>query len=448
MTQQTTQQNSELKTPPHSIEAEMAVLGSMILDQDCLADVFSILKITDFYSHHHQIICSAMRKLHDEKRGFDLVIMRDALKQAGKLDTIGGVEYLMQLADAVPSAANAQYYARIVKDKSLLRHIIKTCGQYQMEAYSYTGDAPDLLSELEASVYRLAEERATKGPEPIQPAIQAVVERLHNNQSVSAVTGVYTGFFELDDMLGGLHPGELVIIAARPSMGKTALGLNIAEHVARSEQKGVLLFSLEMSCDELAKRFLMSVSGINSWGMRSGNLSPERKSYLQAASDSFQPVTLMVDDSARIGPMEMLSKARSCQRRYGIDLILVDYMQLMHVPGCNNRFDEIGQISRMMKLMARELNVPVVVMSQLSRGPESREDHRPRLSDLRESGNIEQDADVVLLLFRGDYYEKDKEKHTNIAEVIVGKQRNGPTGMVELVWRPDAMRFNTKTMGV
>ncbi len=437
-------QQTDLKTPPQSIETEMAVLGSMILDPDCLADVFSILKTTDFYSHNHQIIYSAMRKLQDEKRGFDLVIMRDTLKQAGKLDQIGGVSYLMQLTDSVPSAVNATYYARIVKDKSLLRHMIKVCGQYQLEAYGHNGDVHDLLSELEADVYRLAEERTTKGPEPIQPTIQAVVDRLHQNESVSRLTRLASGFFELDDMLSGLHPGELVIIAARPSMGKTALGLNIAEYVARIEQKGVLLFSLEMGAEELAKRFLVSVSSVNTHGMRSGNISQERREELQAIADSFRPVTLMVDDSPRLGPMELLSKARSCQRRYGIDLILVDYLQLMHVPGCNNRYDEIGQISRALKLTARELNVPVVVLSQLSRGPESREDHRPRLSDLRESGNIEQDADVVLLLYRGDYYEQDQTKHTNIAELIVGKQRNGPTGKIDLVWNKLAMRFNTK----
>ncbi len=450
------------RIPPQDLSAEVSVLGSAIIDRDCIGEFVQLLEPDCFYLYDHQLIFKAIHSLFESNKPVDLVTVRDELSKRDQLEQVGGVDYLVRLAEAVPSAANAAYYANIVLEKALLRNLIRVTNEINTSAYDGVGDTSELLEDAEKKIFEVTEKKIVRQAFDMRTIIGQVYSSLENRTG-HYVTGLPTGYQELDEMTCGLQPGEMVIIAARPSMGKTALGLNIAEHIAADNGVPVAIFSLEMSAQMLAERMLAGRSHIDSQKLRRGMLNDQEYEMLGRTAGELSERPLYVDDSSGLTPLELRAKARRLKMQYDIQLIVIDYMQLMHAPGMESRAQEVGFISRQIKAVARELNIPVIAMAQLNRGPEGREGHRPRMSDLRESGNIEQDADVVMLLHREGYYRKKKvmgqddegpmdsfdnggnEPDDNIAEVIIEKQRNGPTGTVELVWIPQWTRFENKS---
>ena len=425
---------------PQSLEAEMGVLGSMIIDRDVIGEVLQLLKAENFYRYDHQLIFEALLSLYNANKPVDLVLLRDELRNRGQLDQVGDVDYLVRLCESVPSAANALHYAEIVRNKGMLRSLISVTHEISTSAYNDQGDVGEILNDAEQKIFEVTEQRISGQETALSDILKKVFDSLEERGK--GITGLATGFYELDDLTSGLQNSEMIVIAARPSMGKTALGLNIAEHIGADNQKAVAVFSLEMAGQQLAERMLCGRAHVDSHKLRKGMLSGEEYNLLTEAAHELSESPIYVDDSAHLTPLELKAKARRLKMRHDIQCIVVDYMQLMYVPGAESRQQEVGVISRHLKGLARELDIPVVVMSQLNRGPEGREGHRPRMSDLRESGNIEQDADVVMLLHREDYYhnEPDYEK-TNTAEIIIAKQRNGPTGQIEVMWHPHWTRF-------
>ncbi|MBI9018261.1 MAG: replicative DNA helicase [Phycisphaerae bacterium] len=445
------------RVPPQDLEAEICVLGSMMLDRDVASEILQILRADNFYRQDHQLIYAGLLALYEDNKPIDVVLLRQQLQKAGKLEQAGGPGYLVEILEAVPTAANGVYYAKIVRDKSMLRSLISATNEINVQAYETMGDVGELMEEAERKVFEVTQ-RKVSGVAKDMHGIMAEVFTALENRSGDLITGLPTGFTELDEMTCGLQPGELIIIAARPSMGKTAFALNIAEHVAADHvdaevQNPLLFFSLEMSAQLLAERILAGRSNIDSQKLRRGLLNADDYSKLQDTAYDLSRAPIFVDDSSTLTPLEMRAKCRRMKMQHGIKLILVDYMQLMHAPGVESRVQEVGLISRNLKALARELDVPVIAMAQLNRGSEGREGHRPRMSDLRESGNIEQDADVIMLLHREGYYKKHAkddldaqagggpEVDDNIAEIIIEKQRNGPTGVVKLTWIPHWTRF-------
>ena len=431
------------RVPPQSLEAEMCTLGSMVLDVNCIGEIIPILRAENFYRHDHRLVYDVLLKLYDEKKTVDLVLLRDELKRRGQLEQVGGVDYLVSLADSVPSAANAVFYAKIVRDKAMIRDLITATSEICNRAYEDRGEAAEMLDEAEQKIFEVTQQKIVGHAVQLRDIMTKTFEMI-DQRSGSLVTGMPTGFFELDELTGGLQRGEMIVVAARPSMGKTALGLNIAEHVGADNGQAAAIFSMEMSAQALAERMLCGRGHIDSHQLRQGMLSQEDYSTLSnVTAGELSEAPIFVDDSPGLTPLELRAKARRLKLQHDIELVVVDYLQLMYTPGSESRQQEVSTISRHMKALARELNIPVVVMSQLNRSSEGREGHRPRMSDLRESGAIEQDADVVMLLHREDYYhsEKDYEK-THLAEVIIAKQRNGPTGTIELSWHPQWTRFD------
>jgi len=430
------------RVPPQSLEAEMCTLGSMVLDPVCIGDIISIVNADYFYRLDHQMVFEALVKLYDQKRTADLVLLRDELKTRGQLEQVGGVEYLVSIAESVPSSANALYYANIVRDKALLRNLIRTSSEICNQAFEARGEVAEMLDEAEQKIFAVTEQKITGHASSMREIMEQVFEIIQDRDS--GITGLATGFHELDELTSGLQNSEMIVVAARPSMGKTALGLNIAEYIGADNQKAVAVFSLEMAAQQLAERMLCSRGKVNSHHLRRGMVGDDDYQKLQIAADELSSSPIFIDDSASLTPLELRAKARRLKHKHDIQAVVVDYLQLMHSPGAESRQQEVGLISRHIKAMARELQIPVIVMSQLNRAAEGREGHRPRMSDLRESGNIEQDADVVMLLHREDYYhtEADYEK-TNVAEVIIAKQRNGPTGAVSLTWLAEMTRFES-----
>jgi replicative DNA helicase len=427
--------------PPQSLEAEMCTLGSMILDVDCIGEILHTLTPENFYRQEHQLVYDALLTLYDQKRAVDLVLLRDELTRRGQLEQVGGVDYLVRLAESVPSAANAVHYAQIVRDKSMLRSLIRVTSDICQKAYEAQGEAAGTLEEAEQAIFAVTEQKIV-GQAMSMREIMAHTFEMIDQRSGQHVYGVATGFRELDELTGGLQPSEMIVIAARPSMGKTALGLNIAEHIGADNCHGVALFSLEMAAQQLAERMLCGRAHIDGHRLRQGILGAHEIEAMHAAAGELSESAIFVDDSPGLTPLEMRAKARRLKMKHDIQAVVIDYLQLMHVPGSESRQQEVSTISRHIKALARELRVPVIVLSQLNRSPEGREGHRPRMSDLRESGAIEQDADVVMLLHREDYYHSEPEyQRTNTAEVIIAKQRNGPTGTLELVWNPAWTRF-------
>jgi replicative DNA helicase len=441
--------------PPQSLEAEVCALGSMVLDRDCIGGLVLLLEADNFYRHDHRLIFEAMVSLYERNDPVDLVLLRDELNKRGQLEQVGGVDYLVSLAESVPSAANALYYGRIVRDKAMLRNLITATNEINSTAYEARGDVADVLEEAEKKIFEVTEKKITGQAVGIKEILKNVYTALEHRQG-QLVTGLASGYTELDEMTCGLQSGEFIVIAARPSMGKTALGLNIAEYVGADNRIPVAVFSLEMSSQMLAERMLAGRSHINSQNLRRGQLSDKDYEVLAATAGELSEAAIFVDDSGSLTPLEMRAKARRLKMQHDIKLIVVDYMQLMHCPGAESRYLEVGLISRHLKAMARELDIPVIAMAQLNRGPEGREGHRPRMSDLRESGNIEQDADVVMLLHRESYYKKHQDsmdggnddgysagssENDNVAELIIEKQRNGPTGTIKLTWIPVWTRF-------
>jgi replicative DNA helicase len=428
---------------PVSPEAEAAVLGSMLLDRECIGDVIEHINADCFSLTEHRIIFESILSLYESNSEIDLVLLRDELKKRKSLDAVGGVDYLVRIAESVPSSANAAYYARIVKDKSMLRDLAHACGQIINEACEEAGEVGEKLDEAEQRIFAITEKKIQGSAEPIKNLITQAFEAIEHRKGTD-ITGKPTGYMELDQMLCGLHNGEMIIMAGRPSMGKTSFALNVAEHMGADENLPIVVFSLEMSRQQLTERLLCSRSGVDAQLVRKGMLGADDMGKLTQAGGELFEKPIFIDDSPGLTPLMIRAKCRRLKSQYDIQAVFIDYLQLMSMGGrVESRQQEISTISRYLKALARELNVPVVVLSQLNRGTESREGNRPKMSDLRESGSIEQDADVVILLHREDYYHRgDPEwEENNEAEVIIAKQRNGPVGTVKLIFDGRLTRF-------
>lgn len=432
---------------PASPEAEAAVLGSMLLDRECIGDIVEHINADSFSLTEHRIIFGAILTLYENNSQIDLVLLRDELKKRKSLEAVGGVDYLVRVIESVPSATSAEYYAGIVKEKSMLRSLARTCGEILNDACDEGGDVGEKLDCAEQRIFEITEQKIQGAAVPLKDLITQTFENIESRKG-SHVTGLSTGFEELNYMLSGLQKGEMIIIAARPSMGKTSFALNVAEHLGADGSVPVVIFSLEMGKHQLVERFLCSRSGVDSQLVRKGMLSADQMAALTQAGGELFEKPIFIDDSAGLTPLMIRAKCRRLKSQYDIQAIFIDYMQLMSLGGrVESRQQEISTISRYLKALARELDVPVVVLSQLNRGAEGREGHRPRMSDLRESGSIEQDADVIMLLHREDYYHRGEAEYeeNNLAEVIVAKQRNGPTGTVELIFDGRLTRFKPKS---
>jgi replicative DNA helicase len=420
------------RLPPHSIEAEMCLVASMMLDKEMIGTVLQIVDREAFYQADHQIIYDILIKLYEQNRPVDAVILQDELKKRQLLDEIGGTSYLAQLLNSVPSAAHGAHYASIVREKHLLRQLIGSSNEILREAYAPHEKADLVLDRAEKKIFDIAQKKISGAISSLGEVAMEVYDMLEDKGR----RGIETGYFELDDMLNGLQNGEMVIVAARPSMGKTAFAMNVIEHVAADSKLPCAVFSLEMSKQQLAQRLMCSRAQIDAQKVRKGLLQREEFHHLAMTVNELAKAPVWVDDSPGLTILELRAKARRLKMQHDIKVIMIDFMQLMDNPGPESRQQQISEISRGIKAVARELNVPVIALSQLNRQSEGRDGHRPRMSDLRESGSIEQDADVIMLLHREDYYKMNEPDFMpdNIAEVIIAKQRNGPTGTVKLTF--------------
>lgn len=430
------------RLPPHNHEAEQAVLGAILIEPSVLISVNERLKAEDFYRQAHQRLFQVMNDLAERGEPVDLVTLTAELNDRKLLDEVGGVPYLNDLASTVPTAANVEYYAKIVEEKALLRRLIRTATQIAMQGYSGSDEVNQILNEAEKRILEISQRRIRGGGfvaiKDVLMESYEQIEALHLNKS--GISGIPTGFVDLDKMTSGLKGSELIILAARPSMGKTAFALNVAQNVAVRAGKTVALFSLEMSAAQLAMRMIASEGNIDAQVFRTGNLNEEDWEKLTMAMSTLSEAPIFIDDTPGVTVYDIRAKLRRLQAEHGLGLVVIDYLQLISGRGGESRQQEISEISRSLKLMAREFNVPVIALSQLSRAVEQRQDKRPMLSDLRESGSIEQDADMVAFLYRDDYYNEDSEKK-NIAELIIGKQRNGPVGKIELLFLKNYNKF-------
>lgn len=430
------------RMPPHNMEAEQSVLGCMLLDKESVATATDFLNSDDFYADAHKEIFDSMVEIYDRGEPVDLVTVTEQLRQRGTLEAVGGVAYLSDLSMAVPSTANIKYYVDIVEEKAILRRLIAACNDIISKSYEAREEIDLIIDHAEKSIFQITQRNTVSDFEPIKTVLletYAKIEEMSKNQG--KIIGVPTGFHDFDQKTSGLQPSDLILVAARPSMGKTSFVLNIAQYAAIRANVPVAIFSLEMSKDQLVQRMLSAEANVELQKIRTGDLSEEDWIKLVEAAGPLSQAPIYIDDTPGISVMEMRSKARRLKLEKGLGMIIIDYLQLMSGRGrAENRQQEISEISRSLKALARELSVPVVTLSQLSRAPEARTDHRPMLSDLRESGAIEQDADLVAFLYRDEYYNPDTEKK-NIAEVIIAKQRNGPTGTVELVWLGQYTKF-------
>ena len=432
---------------PHSIEAEQSVIGSMLLEKEAIVVATEMLKADDFYQHQYGIMFATITELYNEGKPTDLVTLQDALKMKDAPPEISGIDFLRDLLNVVPTSANIRYYAEIVAEKALLRRMIKVTEEIADSCYAGKEKVEDLMEQTEKKIFDLVQKRNTGDYVPIRDVVINVVNKIEQaSKSKSTVTGIPTGFTDLDYRTSGMQPSDLVLLAARPSMGKTAFVLNLAENFAVKQNYTTAIFSLEMSKEQLVNRMLSMESRVDSQTLRTGNLSDNDWDQLVESSGIIANSRLIIDDTPGISIGELRSKCRRYKLEHDLKVVIIDYLQLMSGSGgknSDNRQQEISEISRSLKALARELNVPVIALSQLSRACESRQDHRPMLSDLRESGAIEQDADVVMFIYRDEYYNKDTEAK-NIAEIIIAKQRNGPIGTVELVWLTDYTKFGNK----
>ena len=429
------------RTMPQSIEAEMSVLGAMILDNEVINLVIPILNKLSFYKTAHRELYQAIVDVYDKGQPVDLVVLREELKKRSLLEKVGGVEYLMELEEAVPTIGNVEYYANIVREKAIKRNLIEVAATIQKQSFEESTDTEYLLDASERAIFDITQKKFNTASTRLNEILKETfsrIENLHDRQS--RLTGLSAGFYDLDDITCGLQPSELIIVAARPSMGKTSLVLNIVEHVGVVEKKPVVIFSLEMSAQQVAQNMLCSHARIDAHKLRMGFLDDKQWSDLSYGLGSLSEAPIFIDDTPGLTVLEVRAKARRLKAQYDIQLVAVDYLQLMESSRAENRQQEISVISRRLKSLARELEIPVIAVSQLNRSVESREGHRPRMSDLRESGSIEQDADVIVLLHRDNYYNPDKD---NTAELIIAKQRNGPTGVVKLTFLSHFMRFES-----
>ena len=432
------------RTLPHNLEAERSVLGAILVHNDAFNLAAQVIEPADFYRDAHRRIFDKMISLNERNHAIDFVTLKEELSRAGELDEVGGPAYIASLADGVPRATNVEYYSRIVKEKATLRNLIYAANKILTNAYEADQESDLILDEAESAIFSVADDRLKAGFVPMRDLVKESfpkIEQLFEQKRL--ITGVPTGFVDLDEMTRGLQGGDLIIVAARPSMGKTSLTLNMAQYVAAQPELVVGFFSLEMSKESLFIRLLTSEAQIDSHRLLSGAIGQKDYGRISHALETLSAMKLYIDDTANIGVLEMRAKCRRLQAEHGLNMIVVDYIQLMSGRGrFENRTLELASISRSLKGLAKELNVPIVVLSQLSRGPESRSDHRPQLSDLRESGALEQDADLVVLIYRDDVYNKDPNNpDAGTAELIIAKQRNGPTGTVRLAFLREQTRF-------
>lgn len=434
--------HEEIRVPPQNIAAEKSVLGSMLIDEDAIGLAVEVLNETWFYDDAHRKIYKAIIDLYNSRKNVDLITLSDNLKSDGFLEDIGGVAYLSTIVDFVPTSANVEHYAQIVKEKGILRKLIKNSTQIVTECFSATGKVEEIVDNAEKLIFEIAELKQNQQSYQIKDLIKEGMENLDKlYQRKEHITGVSSGFDKIDKMTSGLQKSDLIIVAGRPSMGKSALAVSIAENVSIVGGKNVAIFSLEMSKEQLVQRMLCSQARVDAHKVRSGFLSPSDWPKLTSAAAKLSGSKIFIDDTPAISALELRAKARRLKANHGLDLIILDYLQLMRgSTKSDSRQQEISEISRSLKALARELSVPFIALSQLSRAVEARQDHRPQLSDLRESGAIEQDADVVVLLMREEYY-NPTEENRGIADVIIAKQRNGPVGTIKLQFTKEYMRF-------
>jgi len=432
------------KVPPHDLEAEQAIIGSMLTDKDAVISAIEVLKEDDFYREDNKAIYSAILNLYNRAEPIDIITVKAELESMGKFEKVGGLEYLAELPEKVPTTANAMKYIKIVEEKSTLRRLIKTANEIIELGYSPTEDVEDIMEGAEKKIFNIMQDKSQKSYTPIKDALVesfTKLEELYNRKQ--HITGVPSGFTELDYRTAGFHGSELILIAARPAMGKTAFALNIASNAALKGNTAVAVFSLEMSKEQLVNRILCSESMVDSNKVRTGKLEEDDWTKLAGTIGPLSEAEIYIDDTPGINIMEIRAKCRKLKLEKNIGMVVIDYLQLIQGSGnrrSGSREQEISEISRSLKILAKELDVPVIALSQLSRAAEQRPDHRPMLSDLRESGAIEQDADIVMFLYRDDYYNQDSEKK-DIAEVIIAKHRGGSTGTVELLWLGSYTKF-------
>lgn len=430
-----------IKSSPQSIEAEKSVLGSMMIDKNVIAQTVEILSAEDFYRDAHKYIFKSIVEMYQRDEPIDEITLLEHLKSTDRLEKSGGISYITEIGSSVLTTANVKSYIKIVEDKATLRKLIDSSTKIIESCYNNQDDVEKVIDVAEQKIFDLAEKKSSSDFEPLSDILERgfeQIETLFNNKG--EVTGVGSGFKDLDDLTSGFQKGDMILIAARPSMGKTTFALNIAEHAALREGKSVVIFSLEMSKEQLAYKLLCSEANVDMLKLRTGNLEDKDWENIARASGPLSSAKIYIDDTAGVSIMEMRSKCRRLKIEYGIDLILIDYLQLMSGSGEESRQQEVSEISRNIKAIAKEMQCPVIALSQLSRAPEQRADHRPMLSDLRESGSIEQDADLVMFLYRDEYYNKETEEK-NVAECIIAKQRNGPVGNVKLAWIGQFSKF-------
>ena len=447
-------QVAQLRIPPHSLEAESSVLGGLLLDNSAWDRVGDLLSDSDFYRYEHRLVFTAVSTLVNANRAADVITVFENLQSQGKAEEIGGLAYLNSLAQYVPSAANIRRYAEIVRERSILRKLVSVSDEIATSALNTKGrPVPTILDEAEQKIFNIGEEgsRMRQGFQSMGNLVVELLDRVEEmSQNPNDITGVPTGFFDLDRMTSGMQAGDLIVLAARPSMGKTALAINIAENVALKEGLPVAVFSMEMGASQLAIRIVGSIGRIDQGRLRTGKLQDEEWPRLAEAVERLRTVSLSIDETPGLTPSELRASARRLARNCGkLGLVVVDYLQLMSGSSGgdgDNRATELGEISRGLKMLAKELQCPVIALSQLNRGVEQRTDKRPMMSDLRESGAIEQDADVIMFIYRDDYYNKDS-KEPGVAEIIIGKQRNGPTGTVKLTFLKPITKFESYAGG-
>lgn len=432
------------RIPPQNVEAEQSVLGAILLDKEVLTNITEIITGNDFYREDHKEIFEAVIDLYEKAEPIDLITVAERLKLRGTLDSVGGLEYLTNLANVVPTTANAKHYAKIVEEKAILRNLIKVSSSIVNMGYEASEEVSYVLDKAEKGIFDLLQNRNTQGFVPIKDVLVDTFNRLEELYNSSGhITGIPTGFADLDYKTAGLHNSDLILIAARPAMGKTAFVLNIAQYAAIHSKVPVAVFSLEMSREQLVNRMLACEAMVDSQRMRTGKLEDSDWQKVARALGPLSEAPIYIDDTPGTTMMEIRAKCRRLKIEKNLGLVVIDYLQLMQGKGgksSDNRQQEISEISRSLKILAKEINVPVITLSQLSRAPEQRQDHRPILSDLRESGAIEQDADIVMFLYRDDYYNPDTDKK-NIAEAIIAKHRAGSTGTVELAWLGQYTKF-------
>jgi replicative DNA helicase len=430
-----------IRSMPHNLDAEQSVLGSMLIDKTAISQAAETLNAEDFYRDSHKVIFSAIKDLYQKDTPIDMITLIDYLRSTDKLDVAGGITYITEISNSVPSTANLNSYIQIVGDKSILRKLIRSSTEIIESSYNKQDDVDSVVDLAEKKIFNLSQQKNTSDFEPMNAVLERgflEIERLFNNKGET--TGIPSGFKDLDDKTSGFQKGDMVLIAARPSMGKTTFVLNLAQFAALRAGKSIAVFSLEMSKEQLAYKLLCAEANVDMLKLRTGNLEDRDWENIARASGPLAAAKIFIDDTAGISVMEMRSKCRRLKLEHGIDMIVIDYLQLMSGSNPDNRQQEVSEISRSIKAIAKEMQCPVIALSQLSRAPEQRADHRPMLSDLRESGSIEQDADLVMFLYRDEYYNKETEEK-NVAECIIAKQRNGPVGTVKLAWLGQFSKF-------